>query len=399
MKMKNLPKGWEIKKLGELCQFTQGIQIDVNKQKKEKFKDSVRFLRIIDFTQQDEPPRFINHPGDKYYLKKNEIAMVRYGTVGFVCTNKEGVIANNLFKIIPNEKVDPKYLINFFKSLLFLSKLETKGATMQALSFGLIKPIQIPFPPLETQQRIVTKIEELFSELDKGVEELKKSQEQLKTYRQSVLKWAFEISKGHSVFKKLYEITSKIGSGSTPKGGGESYHDSGIPLIRSLNIHFNYIKFEGLAYLNEEQANKLKNVIVNEGDVLLNITGASIGRVNIAPKEFHNGRVNQHVSIIRAKDNVFTSKYLKYFLQTSRMQNWITNANYGVTRQALTKGMLENLEIPLPPIEEQHQIVQEIEIRLSVADKLEEQIKTSLQQAEALRQSILKKAFSGELVR
>ena len=165
--MKNLPNGWEVLTLGEICQFTQGIQVDIDKQKSVKFENSVRFLRIIDFTQKNEPARYIEHPGERYFLNKNEIAMVRYGTVGFVCTNKEGVIANNLFKIIPNEKVDTKYLISFFNSLLFKSKLETKGATMQALSFSLIKPIKIPLPPLETQQRIVSKIEELFSELEK----------------------------------------------------------------------------------------------------------------------------------------------------------------------------------------------------------------------------------------
>ena len=103
----------------------------------------------------------------------------------------------------------------------------------------------------------------------------------------------------------------------------------------------------------------MKNVVVNIGDVLLNITGASIGRVNIAPKEFKNGRVNQHVSIVRPNKDKLISKYLKYFLQSPDIQSWIADANYGVTRQALTKTMLENLEIPIPSISEQHQIVQD----------------------------------------
>jgi len=172
----------------------------------------------------------------------------------------------------------------------------------------------------------------------------------------------------------------------------------GIPLVRSLNIHFDFIKYEGLVFIDEFQAEKLKNVVINKGDVLLNITGASIGRVNIAPKEFQNGRVNQHVSIIRPKDKVLIPKYLKYYLQSPVVQKWISHENYGVTRQALTKGMLENLEIPMCSIAEQSQIVQEIESRLSVCDKLEESIKENLQKSEALRQSILKKAFEGKLL-
>ena len=99
----NIPKNWQVKKLGEVCQFTQGIQVDVNKQKDSQFENCVRFLRIIDFTQTGEPPRYIENPGDRYLLKKGEIAMVRYGTVGFVCIGKEGAIANNLFKINHNQ--------------------------------------------------------------------------------------------------------------------------------------------------------------------------------------------------------------------------------------------------------------------------------------------------------
>ncbi|NRA50516.1 MAG: restriction endonuclease subunit S, partial [Phaeodactylibacter sp.] len=119
---------------------------------------------------------------------------------------------------------------------------------------------------------------------------------------------------------------------------------------------------------------------------------------NIAPKDFENGRVNQHVSIIRPKTETFLPIYLKYFLQSPSIQEWISNVNYGVTRQALTKSAQENLELPLPLIEEQHQIVQEIESRLSVCDKVEQSITESLEKAKALRQSILKKAFEGKLL-
>lgn len=120
--------------------------------------------------------------------------------------------------------------------------------------------------------------------------------------------------------------------------------------------------------------------------------------MNIAPKEFDNGRVNQHVSIIRPKGNIFNTKFLKLYLQSSKIQNWIANVNVGATRQGLTKAALENLKIPILSIEEQNQIIKEIESRFSVCDKVEESIKESLQKAQALRQSILKKAFEGSLL-
>jgi type I restriction enzyme, S subunit len=97
----------------------------------------------------------------------------------------------------------------------------------------------------------------------------------------------------------LSDVTKKIGSGSTPRGGSESYNNHGIPLIRSMNIHDGEFLEDGIAYLNEQQAAALKHVTLNRGDVLLNITGASVARVCRLPDSFSGGRVNQHVSIIR----------------------------------------------------------------------------------------------------
>ncbi|MCK0115347.1 restriction endonuclease subunit S [Gelidibacter sp. F63206] len=287
----------------------------------------------------------------------------------------------------------------YFFCIYFNFKALDKSTTIPSLAKRDLLQIAFPLPPIPIQKAIVNKIEELFSSLDSGIADLKKAQDQLVIYRQAVLKKAFEgecfvDAKKH----KLKNITSKIGSGSTPKGGQANYKESGIPLVRSLNVHFDYIKYEGLAFIDENQAEKLKNVIIQEGDVLLNITGASIGRVNIAPKEFENGRVNQHVSIIRPKNNIFNTKFLKLYLQSSKVQNWIDNVNVGATRQGLTKSALENLEIPVPSLKEQHQIVREIESRLSVCDKVEESLTESLEKSQALRQSILKKAFEGKLL-
>lgn len=399
-----LPSNWQTKKLGEVCEVVTGTtppKSDMTNYGNEIpfFKPPHLWDNLIHTT---EEKLSLNGAKKARVVPPNTVLVTcigNLGRTGFV--KKEAAFNQQINAILENEKLIGKYLFYQAQSPSFRNQLErlATGTTVSIVNKKNFETIEIPVPPLETQHAIVSKIEELFSELDQGIADLKTAQAQLKVYRQSVLKHAFEGNKfKKNNLRKLKDITSKIGSGSTPKGGSDSYFDSGIPLVRSLNIHFECIKYKGLAFIDNKQAEKLKNVIINENDVLLNITGASIGRVNIAPKEFHNGRVNQHVSIIRPKNNSFLPKYLKYFIQTSEIQNWISNANYGVTRQALTKSMLENLEVPLPPIEEQHLIVQEIESRLSVADKMEESIQESLQKAEALRQSILKKAFSGELV-
>jgi len=113
---------------------------------------------------------------------------------------------------------------------------------------------------------------------------------------------------------KLKDITSKIGSGATPKGGNNTYLNKGIALIRSQNILDFIFSKKGLVYINEEQSFKLNNVIVEKGDILLNITGDSIARCCIVPEDILPARVNQHVSIIRCKD-IDNSEYVLYYLQ------------------------------------------------------------------------------------
>src|SRR5690606_3134700 len=112
---------------------------------------------------------------------------------------------------------------------------------------------------------------------------------------------------------KLKDLTTKIGSGATPKGGEKAYKSRGISLIRSLNVHDCFFKEEKLAFIDDEQANGLKNVVVESGDVLLKITGASIARCCIVPNEFLPARVNQHVTIIRPTEHV-DNKFLNYLI-------------------------------------------------------------------------------------
>ena len=403
-----IPKDWQWVKLGDECEFTQGIQVDIEKQKFEKFENSVQFLRIIDFTQVNEPPRYIENPGERYILNKNEIAMVRYGTVGFVCINKIGAIANNLFKINPSKNIYPKYLINFFNSLLFRSKLETKGATMQALSFGLIKPIPLPLPPLETQQAIVSKIEELFSELDKGIEDLKTAQQQLKTYRQSVLKWAFEgkltnenvidgeLPRGW-IEIEIKNICENIKVGIVIKPTNfYSKDNSGIKAFRSANVREFLINDSNWVYFTEESNEINYRTKLKEGDVLLVRSGYP-GTSCVVSKKFEGCNAIDILIATPNKEKILP-QYLCFFNNSPLGKGMFKDKSRGVAQKHLNVGEYSKLKINIPSLDEQHLIVQEIESRLSVADKMEESIAQSLQQAEALRQSILKKAFSGQLI-
>ncbi len=155
---------------------------------------------------------------------------------------------------------------------------------------------------------------------------------------------------------KLIDICSKIGSGATPKGGKEAYCEKGISLVRSQNILDFSFSCDGLAHITEEQAEKLSNVELKENDVLLNITGDSVARACTMDAQYLPARVNQHVAIIRGNADKVLNSFLLYFLQW-RKGFLLQLASAGATRNALTKGMIEQLEIDLPPLEQQERVV------------------------------------------
>lgn len=155
---------------------------------------------------------------------------------------------------------------------------------------------------------------------------------------------------------KLGDVCSKIGSGATPKGGKDAYLGGPVSLIRSQNVlDFTFSK-AGLAYISSEQAKKLNNVEIYSNDVLLNITGDSVARACIVPNEVLPARVNQHVAIIRGDKSQIYNEYILYHLQMQK-KYLLSLAQGGATRNALTKGMIEDIQIPLPPLCEQAHIV------------------------------------------
>ena len=164
---------------------------------------------------------------------------------------------------------------------------------------------------------------------------------------------------------KLGDICNKIGSGATPRGGKGTYTESGTPIIRSQNVLDWSFNSNGLAYIDDNQAYALSNVEVKPGDVLLNITGDSVARACIVPNELTPARVNQHVSILRANDKS-NPIFLLAWLQSNKSL-LLSLASSGATRNALTKAMLENLDINLPSIDVQKRIA---EIISSIQEKI-----------------------------
>jgi type I restriction enzyme S subunit len=270
--------------------------------------------------------------------------------------------------------------------------------------------LQFPLPPLSEQQRIVTKIEELFSELDKGIETLKTAQQQLKIYRQAVLKYAFEGRLTNPDVKEgeLPEgwENRRVEEFSVTLGGIAFKSSEFLPhgkyqVIRMGNVRPGIIRFkESPVFLSDVEEKVLSKGLLRIDDVIVTQTGTKgkrdYGFTALIKSE--NLLLNQRIAAIRCKPSLLP-KYLLYYTWTDFFKNQFFANETGNVGQGNVgiKGITQTY-LPICDLNCQDKIVQEIESRLSVCDKIEEIIEQGLQQAEALRQSILKKAFEGKLV-
>jgi type I restriction enzyme, S subunit len=413
-KIHQLPKGWEWRKLGELCHTTSGGT--PSRRESKFYEGNIPWVKsgeldkgVITDTEEKISEEAIKNSSAKLFPKGTLLIALYGATIGKLAFLGVDAATNQaICGIYKNEKIDSPFLYNYL--LYRKQKLVNQGigGAQPNISQSILRDLDIPLPPKHTQQAIVSKIEELFSELDKGIENLRLTQQQLKTYRQSVLKWAFEgrltngnVKKGELPkewkWVKLGDVSILITKGASPKWQGINYVDdsSQVLFVTSENVRENYIDISTPKYLELSFNQKQKRSILKKGDVLLNIVGASIGRAAIYNLEF-NANINQAVSVIRLSEEI-TNKFVSYYLNSNKALNYYNLNKVDFARANLSLADVGNVELALPPIDEQNKIVQEIESRLSVADKMEESITQSLQQAEALRQSILKKAFEGKL--
>jgi type I restriction enzyme S subunit len=184
-------EGVEMKTLGEISTFSQGIQVPLENQSLANKEGYFRFLRIIDFTQGNEPPRYVPISDKRYWISSDEIAIVRYGTPGFVCRGLEGILANNMFKVIIKDKglLGNSFLSSLLKSKIFQTPIKQKssGGALQAISFGLIKDISVPVPPLQEQQRIVSILDTFEASIQNLEAQLSQREKQYEYYRNKLL--------------------------------------------------------------------------------------------------------------------------------------------------------------------------------------------------------------------
>ena len=266
------------------------------------------------------------------------------------------------------------------------------GGGIKNSSKKKIGALLVPQIDYTEQKRIVSRIEELFSELDNGVETLKKTKQQLAVYRQAVLKEAFENCKPLS---SIRDMSTLVTSGS--RGWAQFYASEGAKFIRIGNLTRDSIDidFSDTQYVNlPDKAEGLRSKL-QPNDVLVSIT-ADLGSIGLVPNNIGEAYINQHIAVVRFK-NASQGKFMAWYLRSDWGQKDLLKNKRGAGKLGLGLDDIRDSRVPVVSDEEAEAVLDIIESRLSVCDSIEETVDTALQQAEAMRQSILKKAFDGEL--
>ena len=347
--------------------------------------DDPRFLAEDAFRQEDKRTRIA--PGD--------VLLTIVGTVGRAAVVSDKMprftLQRSVAVLHPKEDIcSSRYLMYALRSKRTYIEKAAKGVAQKGIYLGEVGEIDLPVPPI-TQQETIVEV------LDKVNAVIQTRQRQLRALDTLIKARFFEMfgdpvanTMGWST-ALLQEVTSKIGSGATPRGGKESYQSEGISLIRSMNVHDGHFEYKDLAHITDEQAAQLDNVTVELEDVFINITGASVARSCIVPDDVLPARVNQHVAIIRCKQEYLHPVFANNLFLNDRYKGVLLNIGEsgGATRQAITKQQLETLTVIIPPIELQKQFAAFV----SQVDKSKLSIQQSLEKLETLKQSLMQQYF------
>lgn len=347
--------------------------------------------KYIDRTKEKITDKGVKESGIKI-VPKGTVIMSFKLSIGKTAITAGDMYTNEAIMAFLDKKVceiDTDYLYHLFSGFDW-SAGTNKAVMGLTLNKATLSKKEIPLPPMTEQRRIAAVLDKVNELISLRRKQLKRLDLMVKARFLEMfgdpIKNTFGWNRQH-----LSDVTLKIGSGATPKGGKESYCTDGITFIRSMNVYDGRFEYKDLAYINDTQAKSLNNVIVCQNDVFINITGASVARSCIVPNEVLPARVNQHVAIIRCKENWLNPIFLNnMFVNDIFKKHLLTiGESGGATRQAITKQQLESLFIIVPPLNLQ----QEFADFVTEIDKLKLPIQRSLDTLEVCKKSLMQEYF------
>ncbi|KYC51532.1 MAG: Type-1 restriction enzyme MjaXIP specificity protein [Candidatus Methanofastidiosum methylothiophilum] len=447
-----LPKGWVWTSLGEIALKLRSGGTPLKKMNEYYENGTIPFVKIEDITSSHKflykAATYITKEGldnsSSWIVPENSLLYSMYASYGMPIINKIEVATNQaiIAFIPPKGLIELDYIYYYLLSIRQSLKSKIRGTTQENLNAKIVSNIQIPLPPLAEQQRIVSKIEELFTNLDKGVESINSVKYKLKIYRQAILKYAMEgkltekwREKNKNKIESASILLEKIKEKSINKNlklmpidlstlseipnnwewvrlgtvmdmtSGKAfkkieYSNGGLKLLQITNVSFGRIKWDNIEYLPFDYGLLNENLLLKAGDILMALN-----------RPILNGELK--IGMVKEKDlpsilyqrvgrfDLFYKEikdYIYFYCHSPFFINKLKNSLQGVDQPFINKPRLLEITVPLPPLEEQNIIVERIEQLFSLADYIEETVNSKLEQSKTLRQSILKKAFEGKLV-
>lgn len=332
-------------------------------------------------------------------------------------TDTEVAINQDIRAYIPtNKRISGEFLRDFiigFEDEL-LQIWRQQGATVQSLNSEAVSQTPFPVPDRSQERQIVSyskTVTSLILDAKQHIEEMilllkerKKSAISYHVAGSEKVDWKKDI---HQFIRselpnewdraKLRWVTNKIGSGSTPDGGSEAYVEEGIKFIRSQNVTEMGLQLADIVYIDQKTHQEMNSTQVHAKDVLLNITGASLGRTSVVPNEITSANVNQHVCIIRPIQQHIVPEYLNYVLESVIGQRQIFANQTGASREAVTFSQIGDFEVPLPPISEQKRIIQQVDSMVTNIHTSINHLKAISELLEEKRQALITAAVTGQI--
>lgn len=409
----DIPEHWKVKKL----KFSDEVIMGQSPNSSDYNYVEVGFPFIqgnAEFTDTSPEPKLWCESASKFALLDDILLSVRAPVGAVNLANQKIGIGRGLCALRVNEH-NNKFLYYF---VIFLhDELNSigTGSTYLAVTTENVKNTFALLPPIIEQTAIAEFLDEKTAQIDKLIANKLRLIELLKEERTAIINqavtrginphaklkpsgiaWLGDIPE-HWEVKKLKYLVSKVGSGITPSGGASVYQQEGIPLLRSQNIHSDKLALDDVAYITKEIDESMSNSRINEDDVLLNITGASIGRCYFVPKGFGRGNVNQHVCIIRPIQSAVKTEYLHAVLVSGYGQNLIDMCQTGANREGLNFQQIRGFDIPICDTDEQKQIVEFIEAKTQKIDATIEKIELEIKLLNEYRTALISEVVTGKI--
>lgn len=411
-----IPDDWKIAKNNRLFNISKQL---VNENWKHTQLLSLTKSGIIEKNINDGGGKQPESFGTYQYVEKDDIVLCLFDIdVSAVFSDRskyDGMISPAYRVMKCTDAILPVYAKWWFDAVnigrYYLIYTKSLRKTIDADGFGNILTV---VPPLSEQETIADYLDETCSKIDEIIAEAKASIDEYENLRQSIIyeiltkgpddnvemkdsgvEWIGKVP-SHWMIGKVKYGTTKVGSGKTPKGGAEVYMTSGVMFLRSQNIYNDGLRLDNPYYISEEIDEEMKNTRVQKNDVLLNITGGSIGRCCIFDGSIPNANVNQHVCIIRVNSSVFLPEYMHLFWISPIGQISIKSYQTGGNREGMSAEAIKNTPIPIIPIGEQRRIVDLIKPKIDDFNSLISEKESLINDLEAYKKSLIYEVVTGK---